>query len=78
MLTEQRIALVSPSTFNYYAPELNKPIVLGGQYMAAALAGLTISMIAAMPLTRKTVRGFMGPGRVHSGRARRTTSPRTA
>jgi hypothetical protein len=61
-LTEQRIALVSPSKFTYYAPELNKPIDLGGQYMAAALAGLSTSMIAAMPLTRKTVRGFVGPG----------------
>ena len=61
MLTEQRIALISPSKFQYYAPELNKPIELGGQYMAAALAGLSTSMIVAMPLTRKTVRGFMGP-----------------
>jgi hypothetical protein len=60
-LTEQRIALVSPSKFTYYAPELNKPIELGGQFMAAALAGLSTSMIAAMPLTRKTVRGFTGP-----------------
>lgn len=58
---DQRVALVSPSSFQYYAPELNQPVILGGQYMAAALAGLSSSMNAAMPLTRKVVRGFVGP-----------------
>lgn len=60
-LTEQRIALISPSGFNYYAPELNKEVVLGGQYMAAAVAGKSVSDIAAMPLTRKSILGFRGP-----------------
>ena len=36
---DQRIALVSPASFDYYAPELNTQIKLGGQYVAAALAG---------------------------------------
>lgn len=58
---DQRVALVSPSSFQYYAPELNQPVVLGGQFMAAALAGLASSMNAAQPLTRKIVRGFIGP-----------------
>ena len=60
-LFDSRVALVSPSGFQYYAPELNQPVVLGGQFMAAALAGLASSMNASMPLTRKTVRGFIGP-----------------
>lgn len=60
-LTEQRIALISPSRFLYLAPELNRVINLGGQYMAAAVAGKSVSQIAAMPLTRKTLLGFQGP-----------------
>lgn len=59
-LTDQRIMLVCPATFNYFSSELNQPIVLGGQYMAAALAGLTVSMSYAMPLTRKTIAGWIG------------------
>ncbi len=60
-LSDRRIAMVSPSRFEYYAPELSKNIVLGGQYMAAAVAGLGVSQLAAMPLTRKTINGFVGP-----------------
>ena len=61
-LTDQRIMLVCPATFNYFSPELNKAITLGGQYMAASLAGLTVSMSYAMPLTRKTITGWVGVG----------------
>ena len=60
-LSDRRVALVSPSRFSYFAPELNKVISLGGQYMAAAIAGKAVSQIAAMPLTRKTILGFEGP-----------------
>ena len=60
-LTSQRIALISPSGFSYYAPELNQTITLGGQFMAASVAGKSVSAIAAMPLTRKTILGFQGP-----------------
>jgi len=60
-LSDQRIALISPSSFRYYAPELNQEITLGGQFMAAAVAGKSVSDIAAMPLTRKSVLGFIGP-----------------
>ena len=60
-LNDRRIAMVSPSRFEYYAPELSKTVVLGGQYMAAAVAGQSVSRIAAMPLTRKTINGFIGP-----------------
>lgn len=59
-MDDSRIMYVSPSTFNYFSTELNQQIVLGGQYMAAALAGLTCAQSFAMPLTRKTVAGFSG------------------
>ena len=60
-LSDRRVALVSPSQFLYYAPELSKQITLGGQFVAAAVAGRSVSQIAAMPLTRKTITGFIGP-----------------
>lgn len=60
-LTNRRIALVSPSSFNYFAPELNRQIVLGGQYMAAAVAGKSVSQLPAWPLTRKVIAGFVSP-----------------
>jgi len=59
-LSDQRVALVSPSRFHYFAPELNRKIILGGQYMAAAVAGKSVSQIPAMPLTRKVISGFAG------------------
>ena len=60
-ISDRRVALVSPSSFTYFAPELNKDVVLGGQFMAAAVAGKSVSQIAAMPLTRKNIAGFSGP-----------------
>lgn len=60
-LFSRRVALISPSNFEYYAPELNRQITLGGQYAAAAVAGRASSMIASMPLTAKSIQGFVGP-----------------
>ena len=60
-ISDERIALISPTKFSYFAPELGKEIILGGQYMAAAVAGKSVSQIAAMPLTRKNIVGFNGP-----------------
>lgn len=57
-LKSNRIAMVSPATFVYYSPELNDEVTLGGQYMAASLAGIAVSMNSAMPLTRKTLSGW--------------------
>ena len=57
-VTDQRCAMVSPATFQYWSTELNKEITVGGQYMAAALAGMAVSKNAAEPLTRKVVTGF--------------------
>lgn len=56
-LSDNRLALVSPDSFIYYAPELNKTIPLGGQYMAASLAGWAVNHNAAWPLTRKVMIG---------------------
>lgn len=57
-LTDERILMVCPSTFTYFSPELNKSIVLGGQFMAASLAGQTVSRSYAQPLTRKVIIGW--------------------
>ena len=57
---ETRIALVSPTKFTYYSPELNQAVDLGGQYLAASLAGLTVSMSYAQPLTHKVITGWNG------------------
>ena len=60
-ISNQRVAMVSPSRFDYRSPEVGKTVVLGGQYMAAAIAGKSVSQVAAMPLTRKVIQGFDGP-----------------
>lgn len=57
-LNEQRILLVSPDKFKYYSPELNNSIELGGQFMAASLAGQTVRRSAAQPLTHKNIVGW--------------------
>jgi hypothetical protein len=59
-LFDERIALISPATFYYYAPQLNTTITLGGQFIACALAGMTVSMIFSQPLTHKVITGFTG------------------
>lgn len=57
-LYDERIALVSPATFTYYSPELSQSIVLGGQFMAASLAGMVMAMSFVQPLTHKTITGW--------------------
>lgn len=53
-----RILLVSPDKFTYYSPEINNEIDLGGQFMAASLAGQTVRRSAAQPLTHKPITGW--------------------
>ena len=60
-INNSRVSLITPSRFRYFAPELSDYITLGGQYMAAAVAGRSVSQIASMPLTRKVIEGFIGP-----------------
>ena len=61
-ITDTRILMICPTTFNYFSPEINQATLIGGQYIAASLAGLTLSMSWAMPLTRKIIAGFTGVG----------------
>lgn len=61
-ITDRRVIMVSPASFTYFSGEVNQMVTVGGQYMAAALAGLTVSMSFAMPLTRKTLAGWTGIG----------------
>ena len=62
-ITEQRVMMISPDKFSYYSPELNNAIELGGQFMAATLAGQTVSRSFAQPLTHKVLTGWKGIGR---------------
>lgn len=57
-LSDQRIMLLTPSTFTYFSTELNNDVIVGAQFMAASLAGMAISMSWAMPLTRKLPTGW--------------------
>lgn len=61
-LSDSRIAVVSPATMKYFAPELNKEIVIGGQFLAAAAAGVSVAQLPSTPLTRKQIRGFTDVG----------------
>lgn len=61
-INSNRVALVAPASMRYFAPELNREILLGGQFLAAAVAGISVSQNAAVPLTRHNVRGFVGVG----------------
>lgn len=57
-LTDARIAMVCPTSFTYFSPELNRAVSLGAQFMAASLAGITVKNNAAMPLTRRVIEGW--------------------
>jgi hypothetical protein len=57
-ITDSRIMLVCPATFTYYSPELSTSVTVGGQYMTACLAAMTIALGFEMPLTRKTITGW--------------------
>lgn len=59
-ILNRRVILVSPSAFTHFSTEVNKTITLGGQYMAASLAGMTVSMSFAQPLTHKHITGWIG------------------
>ena len=61
-LSSRRVALVSPTKMHYFSSEVNRDVVIGGQFLAAALAGLSVSQRASTPLTRKRVLGFSDIG----------------
>ena len=61
-LSDRRVALVSPTKMVYFSSEVNRDVVIGGQFLAAALAGLSVSQNPSTPLTRKRVLGFSDIG----------------
>lgn len=61
-LGSRRVALVSPTKMVYFSSEVNRDVVIGGQFLAAALAGLSVSQNPSTPLTRKRVIGFSDIG----------------
>lgn len=63
---DQRVAMVSPATVYYYNPINNKVQTIGGHWMACALAGLAVLQNPALPLTRKTINGFVGVAETYS------------
>lgn len=54
----EAVAYVSPSRFRVTNPITAKETVVGGQYVAAAIAGMLASRDVEQSLTRKTVAGF--------------------
>lgn len=61
-IKDVRVAHVSPSTAYYVNPTNNTTILLGGQFLAAAVAGYSVSQPPQIPLTRKPVLGFSDVG----------------
>lgn len=59
-IRERRIMLVGPASLRFFSSELNREIAVGGQFLAAAVAGTAASLIPAEPLTRKPISGFLG------------------
>lgn len=66
-LGTSRVALVSPSAILYPNPITGNNEYIGGQYLAAALAGVSVSQPPAQPLTRKAVTGFIGVDNASDG-----------
>lgn len=56
-MAEQTV-LVSPSRYNRALSSTNRQILVGGQYAAAAIAGMIAARPVSTPLTRKQLSGF--------------------
>lgn len=54
----EAVRLVSPAKFTTTNSVTGKPLVLGGQWMAAAIGGMYAARDVQVPLTRKTTAGF--------------------
>jgi len=61
-LNTEAIRLVSPARFIASNITTGQPLYLGGQYAAAAVAGMYAARDVQMPLTRKTISGFDAVG----------------
>jgi len=58
--TKGDICMVSPTAFTYFNSFLNTNVPVGGQHVAAALAGMHAGRSVAESLTRKQLAGFSG------------------
>jgi len=61
-LNNEAVRLVSPARFITNNTTNGQPLYLGGQYAAAAVAGMYAARDVQMPLTRKTISGFTAVG----------------
>jgi hypothetical protein len=57
-LNSEAMNLMSPASFGYINSISGQEMAIGGQYMAAAYAGMAAGRDAQVPLTRKPVGGF--------------------
>lgn len=57
-IANRRVMMVSPSTIKYFSTAANLEVTVAGYFMAAALAGLSVSQGVSVPLTRKVLSGF--------------------
>lgn len=57
-LANRRVMMASPATVKYFSTAGNLEVTIGGYFMAAALAGISVSQGVAIPLTRKILTGF--------------------
>jgi hypothetical protein len=65
-LNNEAVRFVSPASFTMQNPITGRALNVGGQYIAAALAGMYAARDLHIPLTRKTLAGFTGVGDVRT------------
>lgn len=58
----EALILVSPASFQMPNPITGRTMLVGGQYAAAGVAGMFAARDVQIPLTRKTLAGFVGLG----------------
>lgn len=57
---DARVAMVSPDRVLYSNPTTGQPVLIGGHFLAVAVAALSTTLGPAQPLTRKQIDGFYG------------------
>lgn len=57
-IANRRVMMVSPSAIKYFSTAANLEVTIAGYFMAAAMAGISVSQGVAVPLTRKLLTGF--------------------
>lgn len=59
-INHEGVRLVSPTSLKMQNPVTGADLYVGGQYLAAAVAGMYAARDVHVPLTRKSVAGFLG------------------